>query len=119
MNEAQAIYEFMSSFGIPAYAHTSVPDQAQMPYITYEYYLGDLYSGEQFMEIDVWYRTESEALINQKVRDIKSAIPANIRYDNGTIWVKRGSPFAFSVPNDDNTIKCRRVNLSIEYISNN
>lgn len=119
VNESQAIYQFLSGFGIPAYASTSVPDQAELPYITYEYYIGDIYSGDMMLEVNVWYRTESEAVINSKAREVKAAVPKNIKYDNGTLWIKRGSPLSFSVPNEDKSIKCKRVNLLIEYLSNN
>ena len=35
MNKEQAIHFFWSQFGLPAYDENSVPDDAQMPYITY------------------------------------------------------------------------------------
>ena len=34
MTPAAAIYGFMAGFGIPVYAATSVPDEAEFPYIT-------------------------------------------------------------------------------------
>ena len=37
----QALYQFWSSFGIPAYAENSVPEEAEMPYITYEGEVGN------------------------------------------------------------------------------
>ena len=33
---AAALYTFFSSFGIPAYVEYNVPDNAALPYITYE-----------------------------------------------------------------------------------
>lgn len=115
VNESQAIYDYISGFGIPAYAFTAVPDDATMPYITYEYQSGDLYSGEQLFEVNIWYRTESEAVLNAKAREIRDSLPTNVRYDTGTVWIKRGSPFSYPVQTDDNAVKRRRVNLSIEF----
>lgn len=34
---ASALYNFYSGFGIPAYEVNSIPDDAELPYITYSY----------------------------------------------------------------------------------
>lgn len=34
---ASALYDFYSSFGVPAYQTDTVPDDAQLPYIAYSY----------------------------------------------------------------------------------
>ena len=35
-NTAKALYQFFSGFGIPAYVEYAPPDNAQLPYITYQ-----------------------------------------------------------------------------------
>ena len=35
MDKSQAVHDFWSSFGLTAYDENAVPDNAQMPYITY------------------------------------------------------------------------------------
>lgn len=112
-----AIHQFLNSFGIPAYPITSVPEDAEMPYITYTLYLNAWNEGEQNIPIDVWYRTESEAAPNAKVTDISKAVGMGgkiIACDDGNIWIKRGSPFAQTVQDTDNTVKRRLINISIE-----
>lgn len=112
-----AIHQFMNGFGIPAYPITSVPEDAEMPYLTYTLYLNAWDEGEQNIPVDVWYRTESEAEPNAKVTDISKAVGMGgkiIQCEDGNIWIKRGSPFAQTVQDVDNTIKRRLINLSIE-----
>jgi hypothetical protein len=42
MNKSQALQSFWESFGIPAYNEYTVPDNAEMPYITYSVIIGKL-----------------------------------------------------------------------------
>ena len=119
MTPEAAIYQFLSSFGIPAYAKASTPDQAQFPYLTYDLVLGEWMGGEVNMPVNVWYRTDSEATPNAKVREISRAIGmggTTIPCDGGFLWLKKGSPWAQSVTVDgeDEKVKRRLLNISIE-----
>lgn len=119
MTPEAAIYQFMNGFGIPAYPSSSVPDQAEFPYITYDLAIGDWGQGEVNMTTRVWYRTESEAAPNAKVREIGRAIGhggRQVRCDYGTIWLKRGSPWAQAVvQEDDDKVKMRYLNIDMEF----
>lgn len=117
-----AIYTFLSGFAIPAYASSSVPDQAQFPYLTYDLVLGEWEQGEANMTVNVWYRTESEATPNAKVREIGAAIGmggVTLPCDGGMLWLKKGSPWAQAVTIDgeDEKVKRRLLNVSIETIT--
>lgn len=119
MTQEAAIYQFLSGFAIPAYASASVPDQAQFPYLTYDLVLGEWEQGEVNMPVNVWYRTESEAAPNAKVREIGTAIGRSgvtVPCDGGFLWLKKGSPWAQSVTVDgeDEKVKRRLLNISIE-----
>lgn len=116
--KAAAIQKFLESFGVPAYPVTSVPDDAEMPYITYTLYTGAWGDSEQNMPVDVWYRGESEAKPNAKVEEISRKIGIGgiqLPCDDGIIWIKRGSPFGQTVEDEDNSVKRRLVNLSVEF----
>lgn len=122
MTPEAAIYTFLSGFSIPAYAASSVPDQAQFPYITYDLVLGEWEQGEVNVPVNVWYRTESEALPNAKVREISQAIGmggVTLPCDGGMLWLKKGSPWAQAVTIDgeDEKVKRRYVNINIEYLT--
>ena len=122
MTPEAAIYTFLSSFGIPAYASTSTPSDAEFPYITYDLVEGDWASGEVNMPVNLWYRTDSEAIPNAKMREIGAAVGLGgtlIPCDYGVLWIKRGSPWAQSVRVDgqDDKIKRRYINIDIEYLT--
>lgn len=121
MTPEAAIYQFLASFGIPAYAATSVPDQATFPYISYELVVGEWLADEVNMTVNVWYRTESEAQPNAKVREIGERIGMGgvlLHCDGGVLWVKKGSPWAqaVTVEGEDEKVKRRYVNINIEYL---
>ena len=121
MTPEAAVYTFLSSFGIPAYAASSVPDQATFPYLTYDLVLGEWGQPEVNMPVNVWYRTDSEALPNAKVREISQAIGMGgitLPCDGGMLWVKKGSPWAqaMTVEGEDEKVKRRYVNINIEFL---
>lgn len=127
MTPEAAIYQFLSGFGMPAYASSSVPDQDSpewqgFPYITYDLVLGEWGEPEVNMPVNVWYRTDSEAIPNAKVREISQAIGMGgitLPCDGGMLWVKKGSPWAqaVTVEGEDEKIKRRYVNINIEYLT--
>ncbi len=122
MTPEAAIYAFLSSFAIPAYASSSVPDQAAFPYITYDLVLGEWGQPEVNMPVNVWYRTDSEALPNAKVREIGERIGMGgvlLHCDGGALWLKKGSPWAqaVTVEGEDEKVKRRYVNINIEYLT--
>ena len=122
MTPEAAIYSFLSGFSIPAYAASAVPDQAYFPYLTYDLVLGEWEQGEVNMPVNVWYRTESEATPNAKVREISQAIGmggVTLPCDGGMLWLKKGSPWAQAVTIDgeDEKVKRRLLNISIETIT--
>lgn len=121
------MYGFLSGFGIPAYAATSVPAQDSpewrgFPYITYDLVVGEWMRGEVNMPVNVWYRTESEAEPNAKVREIAERIGlggVTVPCDGGMLWLKKGSPWAqaMTVEGEDEKVKRRYVNINIEYLT--
>lgn len=121
MTPEAAVYTFLSSFGIPAYAASSVPDQATFPYLTYDLVLGEWGQPEVNVPVNVWYRTDSEALPNAKVREISNAIGMGgvlLHCDGGALWLKKGSPWAqaMTVEGEDEKVKRRYVNINIEFL---
>lgn len=122
MTPEAAIYGFLNGFSIPAYASASVPDQAQFPYITYDLVLGEWGQPEVNMPVNVWYRTESEAQPNAKVREIGERIGMGgvlLHCNGGVLWVKKGSPWAqaVTVEGEDEKVKRRYININIEFLT--
>ncbi len=122
MTAEAVIQSFMSSFGIPAYPSASVPDQADFPYITYDLVLGGWMDGEVNMPVNVWYRGDSEAEPNAKVREMSSALSIGgitKPCDGGMIWFKKGTPWAQAlvVDGEDDRVKRRYVNINLEFFT--
>lgn len=121
MTPEAALYQFMSGFGIPAYAATATPSEAEFPYITYDLVVGEWEGGEVNVPVNVWYRTDSEALPNAKVREIGKALGiggTTVQCDGGMLWLTKGSPWAqaMRVEGEDDKIKRRYVNINVEYL---
>ena len=118
--KAAAIHAWINSFGVPAYPASAVPDDAEMPYLTYTPVDGAWDDPEQPMQVDLWYRGESEAAPNAKADEISRSIGLGgtmIGSEAGAVWVRRGSPFCQSVPDEDRTVKRRMINLTIEFFT--
>ena len=75
---AKALHDFVSAFGLPAYTVDSVPEDVQVPYLTYP-----LNEPEWNMKatwyIQGWYRTTSNAQLSAKADEIISEIGTGIR----------------------------------------
>lgn len=120
MKADAALHEFFNKFGIPAYPNTAVPDDAKMPYITYDLAISYFDEGEINVGVSVWYKTESESIPTEKAMEIGEEIGRSgnvIPIDNGYIWIKRGTPFCQAVADEDNSIKRRYLNIVAEYLT--
>lgn len=121
MTPEAAIYRFLEELGIPVYAATSVPDDAEFPYATVEMSSGTFWEGEVALPVSLWYRGDSEAGPNAKARELSALVGPGGRVlacDGGAVWLKRGTPLVQSMgdPADDK-IKRRYVNLTAEFIT--
>lgn len=120
MNRYQAIQQFLESFDIPAYVESSVPSEAEYPYLTYTLPENDNMGGEVSMNVNVWYYTDTETKPNQKVFEIAKAIGYGgklITFDDGAVWLKKGSPWVQNIPSESNNkIKHRYLNVDLEYL---
>ena len=122
ITKAAAVHGFLSGFGIPAYAATSVPEEAQFPYLTYYLVDGAWGDGDVSMQVDLWYYGGSEAAPNAKAQEISRAVGLGgtlLECDAGAVWVKRGSPFSQTVADGsgDDSVRRRYINLDLEYVT--
>lgn len=123
MTKAAALYNFYSSFGIPAFEENCVPsdDEApNFPYLTYNVTTGD-FGGEIALIVNLWYRSESWVAANAKAEEISAKIGRGgvmLKCDDGAIWLKRGSPFSQSMGDpEDNLIKRKYINITAEFLT--
>ena len=119
MNKAQAIQSFWSAFGIPAYDESTVPDDAQMPYITYGL-VTDSIEYTALLTGSVWYRSTSWEAISQKADEISEYIGNGrvIPLDYGYVYLYRGTPFAQRMADEtDSMVRRIYFNVSAEYLT--
>ena len=106
---AAALYQFFSSFGIPAFVENTVPDElpgvvekVEPPYITYE--LREPEPGSKCSLVArVWYMDTSFDAIARKVDQIKDALRegVSIPTSDGAIWLWMDTNFCqFQPPSE-------------------
>ena len=114
INTAQALYQFYSSFGIPAYTTDTVPDDAQLPYITYNLTETEpLQSATHYAQ--VWYKSTSNAALFAKVDQIKAAIGEGILIPctGGYVSLRPASPYVQMMTDAVPEIRYAYINLQI------
>jgi len=114
MDEWKALDSFWNSFTIPAYDENTVPDDVEMPYITYESGISEL-GNKITLSASLWYRTTSWQDISQKAKEISNTIGGGtgVAYSGGRLWVTRSVPFARRMDEPDDPA-VRRIVLQIE-----
>ena len=115
MDKVQALHDFWSGFGLPAYDESDVPDDANMPYITYNVSVDEL-NRPVALSGSLWYYSTSWAKITQMAALIETTITRGgvvIAYDHGAFWLKKGSPWAIRVA-DPSDAMIRHISLNIE-----
>jgi hypothetical protein len=118
MNAEQAIHSFWSSFNLTAYDQNSVPDDAQLPYITYSLSV-DTFNNTVLNTINIWYRSTSWINVTNKAKEIINTITdggISIPTDNGMIRMNLGNPIYNRMGDEDKNIKRIRMNIETEYI---
>lgn len=121
MTKEAALHNFFNQF-LPAYPENAVLTENDMPYLTYSGPIDNWIAGEVSWTINLWYRTESEAIPNSKSRQIGIAIDDMERpivCDDGYVWVKRGHPFSQPINDTAPGIKRRYINVTVEYLTKN
>ena len=121
MTKNKALYSWFNEGEIPFYRASAVPDDVVMPYGTYEYIDSAFDLGEVGITVNLWFRTESEAIPDEKAQELSKRIGysgVTIPCDEGYIWLKRGSPFCQSLTyENDPAIKRRYINITAEYLT--
>jgi hypothetical protein len=120
-DKSQVMYDFWSQFGLDAHDENSVPDEATMPYITYNTIFDSLGYPVQ-MYASLWYRSSSWVEISQKAEQISDTIGYGgkvMPMDTGYVWITRGTPFAQRMPDDyDDMVRRVYLNIEVEFLSN-
>lgn len=119
MTKGEVIQAFFSRY-MTAYAASAVPKDAVFPWLTYELVTGSWGDGDVDMQVNLWYYSTSEAEPNAMAEKISQDIGFGgvlLPCDAGAIWIKRGSPWCQSVPDEDKAVKRRLLNFSVEFLT--
>lgn len=120
MDKAQAVHEFWSGFGLVAYDENSVPDNAQMPYITYSV-VTDSLEYIALLTASLWYRETTWKNISNKADEVSASLKDGVvvGLDKGYVYLYRGTPFAQRMGDEnDDMIKRIYFNVNAEYLTN-
>ena len=118
MNKVQALDSFWNSFGWDAYDETSVPDNASLPYITYEVST-DSFNESVPLSASLWMQSNSWKDITLKEMEIAEAIGRGgkmVAYEGGAFWVTKGSPWSYRVQGENKQTRRITLNILVEFI---
>ena len=119
MNKDQALQTFFSSFTWPAYEENTVPDDATLPYVTYEA-MTDNIGNTVYLPASLWDRSTKWTTVNAKAREIAESLGyggTTMAFDDGLLFITQGSPFAQRMADDDDTIRRIILNFAVEFMS--
>ena len=116
-NAAVALKVFFSDFGLPAYTVGSVPDDVELPYITYSLSVPE-WNAKASMYAQVWDRTTSNELIIRKADEIAAAIGQGkiIDCDGGYLAIWPETPLIQIMTDGD--YRSAYINLSVNAYQN-
>lgn len=99
------LYAFWSQFGVPAYLRDCVPDDAVLPYITYEVSKSEAMNASILTAFN-WHDREpagnrDRSELADRVANAISASGVRLNLDNGGFLVIRRNPADFQTPYQD------------------
>lgn len=118
MDKAQCLNAFWSEFGLIAYDETSVPDNAELPYITYETAISD-FDRPIPLSASVWYRSSSWTGVTAMADRIIKTIGKHTRrrYTDGGIIITLQSPEYIRLSDSaDDMIRRIVINVTVEFV---
>lgn len=120
MDKGQALYQFWSGFGLPAYERNTVPADAEMPYITYEA-SEDALDTDVVLSASIYYRSLSWKEISKKADEIARYITMQRRPipldQGGFLWITRGTPFIQNMSDEDPNVRRKYINYIAEFLT--
>ena len=119
MDKMQTLHAFWSGFSLKAYDENSVPDDASLPYITYDA-SSDEFGNTLQQTASLWYRSQSWSEITSKEQEISDFLGRGgrmVAYEGGAMWIQKGSPWAqrMAEPSDE-AIRRIVLNIFVEFL---
>lgn len=118
MDREQALNTFWNSFDVPAYDVNTVPEDAPFPRITYEVAINE-FGVPVSAYGSIWVRETGWGTITAIAHEIDRKLSDGghtERFDEGVVWIKKGTPFQQRMNDTDDSIRRIIVNVEIEYL---
>ena len=115
----QALQTFWSSFGLNAYDENTVPENAEMPYITYEAKTANL-DKPLFLSAQLFYYSTSWKEISEKADEIAQRINYGhciLPVQGGYLYITQGSPFSQRMTESNNSVRRIVINIACEFLT--
>lgn len=109
---AQALYQFFSQFGIPAYAEDTIPQNAELPYLTYSNVDPD-WREQRTIHVQVYYRNQTSNLASlTKADEIMAEIGdcRKLPFDGGLVVLR---PVDVQPKPPDGSVRAAVISLTI------
>lgn len=114
LDTAGALDKFYNGFDIPAFTINTVPDDVDLPYITYSLVETEpLEPSTHYAQ--VWYRGTTNEQILRKVDQIKKAIGKMVLLDcdEGYVAIRPANPFVQLNVDETNGVRQAYINMQI------
>lgn len=111
----RALYQFFNQF-VPSYVQDNVPVGTPYPYLTYN--LVDNGLDESITQVIVYTYSTSFLPLANIIDLISEYIGSGVLYpyENGHLWIKKGSPFSQNYPQEDMKLKASYITLNINIL---
>jgi len=124
MDKAQALHQFWSGFGIPAWDENTVPDDDDIrgeKYIAYSLSTGSL-DDVINLTAKIWdTNTSSWEFVENKAKEIAEYIakmvPPTIPIENGRLYITKGKPFSQRLSNPNELVRGNYINIQAEFLT--
>lgn len=117
MKKEEALHQFWSSFGVPAYDENTVPEDAALPRITYSVSVAG-FDRPVSLTASIWSRSRSWVQVTEIKDSIEDSLGlggTTVPYEGGLLWIKPREPFAQRMSDTDDSIRRIVLNLEAEY----
>lgn len=115
---AQTWNDFLEGFGLPAYDENTVPEDAEMPRLTYSWSESEM-DAPVALSASLWYRSKGWKSITLMANSIYAGVGYAgkvLPVVGGYLWIKRGSPFSQRVTDPDDGIRRILINFTVEFL---
>lgn len=111
-----ALNDFFSGFGIPAYPENKVPHRAVLPYLTVQTVIPKGYAETAFFHARLWYPSDGgKRPLLRKIDELRAALGdgLTIECEGGAVLLCAVDPWAQPMDDPAETYLCQYLNFEV------